>query len=254
MSIPFHTFINELKRKYESSKFLLSHKANVQLSFVESAIRDTTRTIPLRMAGAESISEAVMLAGKLGVDLDPTLGHGRLTALQSNSSNKFTCVLDLSLAGMMDAFSRVSGMKVHSLQSAYDSHQLTWQGDVMNASVSVSVKSNAKTVKTLIGAFCVIELASGDRLPTAISKAEIRQLAELSNLSPDALLDDFALKHVFKRALKTLVTPSNSQLSTLQQATKLIDINLFEQSKLTKGRIYEPLHYTENDSTQLQTA
>ncbi|MEF1300568.1 hypothetical protein QTO17_01385, partial [Vibrio owensii] len=63
-----------------------------------------------------------------------------------------------------------------------------------------------------------------------------------------------ALKYVFKRALKTLVAPSNSQLSALQQATKLIDINLFEQSKLTKGRIYEPLHYTENDSTQLQTA
>jgi recombinational DNA repair protein RecT len=200
MSISFHKFIFELKIKYESSQFSLSQKTNAQLSFAESVIRDTSRTIPLRMAGTESISEAVMLAGKLGIDLDPTLGHARLMAIQTNSLNK----------------------------TAYDSRQLRLQGDVMNA--SVSVKSNTNTAKTLIGAFCVIELASGDRLPTAISKAEIHQLAELSNLLPDALPDDFALKHVFKRALKTLVTPSNSQLSALQQATKLIDINLFEKN------------------------
>ncbi|HFI9381217.1 TPA: hypothetical protein ACGSTL_001372 [Vibrio parahaemolyticus] len=251
MGVPLRFFIKDLKKKYEDSNFALSQQSEKQIGFVASAIRDTSAKLPLRMAGTESITDAVLLAGKLGVDLDPSLGNARLTALKSPSTNNICCVLDLSLSGMLDAFSRVDGMKLYTLKSAHHGHQLAWKGDVMNASVSEGINTNQKTPQTLIGAICVIEVATGDRLPTTISKSEIAKLAELSNLSIESLPDDFALKHVFKRALKTLPCPANTQLGALQQATKLIDINLFEQSKLLNCKLSKPLKDMDYKLTQM---
>lgn len=226
MTKPFRELISELEVKYATSSFLLSKYAGTQKGYVEAAIRDTSCSLPLRMAGAESITDAVMLAGKLGVNLDPSKGLAELAAFQSSRTKTIGCVLNLSLEGMMDAFSRVNGMKVHSLQSANDSHQLNWKVNELNA--SVSVPKNPKSAHNSTGAICVIELDTGDRIPTVIRQDEIIQLAKLANLSPNSVSEDFALKQVFKRALKTLVSPSNSQLNYLQQAAKLIDIYLFE--------------------------
>lgn len=224
MSHRFQSFMTSLESTYSAISTLPSCNPSTEIQFIEEQLRASEGAIKLSDASPESIFEAVTFAAKLNISLAPHLGFARLKAVKARDGS-IECALDLSLPGMLDAFSRVEEMEVYRLMIATKDSPIGWQGDVMKSAAEMPEKVSRHSEPT--GAVCIIQLKSGDLLPTTLKMTEINELARLSGVAPDAITPEFAKRHVLKRALKTLIAPTGSQLSALQQVVRRVDMSLF---------------------------
>lgn len=224
MSHRFQSFMTSLESTYSAISTLPSSNPSTEIKFIEEQLRSSKGAIKLSDASPESIFDAVTFAAKLNITLAPHLGLARLKAVKARDGS-IECALDLSLPGMLEAFSRVEEMVVYRLMIATKDSPIGWQGDVMKTTAEMPVKVSRHNEPT--GAVCIIKMKSGDFLPTTLKMSEINELARLSGVSPDAITPEFAKRHVLKRALKTLIAPTGSQLSALQQVVRSVDMSLF---------------------------
>ena len=227
MNISFNKIITKLRSEYATSNTNPANHSGLEIKFIESMLLAEVGGNSLSHTSAERITEAVILAAKMGVSLNPSLRLARLRTFTENDG-QHAWVLDLSLNGMLDALNRVEGMCIDKLCVIHQNEKVSWSGDVMHSAISpVLTPGNPEEA---YGALCVIRLACGDLLPTTISHQEIEELADLLGIDNKQIPSDFSKYHVLKRALKCLLPPVNSQLSLLLQVTHLSDRNLFRSS------------------------
>lgn len=224
MSHRFQSFMASLEKTYSMISAGTKCTPSSEIQFIEEQIRTSEGAIKLSDASPESIFDAVTFAAKLNVSLAPHLGLARLVPIRA-LDGEVECALELSLAGMLDAFSRVEGMEVYRLMVASKNSPLPWKGDVMNSTAEIPEWSARHS--ELTGAVCVIKLDSGDLLPTTLKMCEVYELARLAGVEANAITPEFAKYHALKRALKTLIAPTGGQLSALQQVARRIDMSLF---------------------------
>ena len=216
MNTPINTFLVGLLHSYANDEATSSRHAARELGFVGLYLIENTDKDTLESSQTMSIERAVTLAIKMGVSFDPSL---KLASLRShcdptNGSEEY--ILILSLNGLLDAFSRVNGMTIDKL-SVITNEALSVRGDVMSNTHSLPLPEREQAESVPRGAVCVIKLAGGDSLPTTMNEAEVKEIAQLAGIE-GSISHDFIKYHIIKRAIKTLVSPVNSQLSLLQQA------------------------------------
>lgn len=227
MQSHYNQFVSEIRDLYENTPFNGLLNATYELQKMHALIPNLERSHTMAPSTRDSIIQAISHAAKLGLSLCPDKGLATLSMFKP-VNNGVEFYLDVSLVGIEVTMSRIRECTISTLDVVTGDDGISWNGNVFGATFPVRAPVKNEMLK---GAICIIEVPNHDQLVTTITIRELKELSRLSCGDLKALTPDFAKRHVFKRALKTLIAPPQSLLSELQQATKSLDIALFSHDR-----------------------
>lgn len=225
MKSHYQNLIEDIKNVYNENSINGLLNTKVEVEFIHQLVPNLERSHVMGSDTIESLITAITHVARLGLTLSPEKGLASLTAYNAtNNSQEY--YINVSLAGIEATMSRVNEYKITTLDVVTGDEGISWNGNVLGTNTAVRPPVKSEMIK---GAICIIEVPCGDQLLTTITINELKELSRLSTGDLKALTPDFAKRHVFKRALKSLIAPPCSVLSDLQKATKSIDLALFSK-------------------------
>ncbi|HHY0525284.1 TPA: hypothetical protein ACVU4L_001939 [Vibrio parahaemolyticus] len=227
MKSHYQNLMSDIRGVYNQFAYNATLNSDLEIEFLHNLVPDLERSHAMTGTTLESLIQAISHAAKLGLTLSPDKGLATLSAI-TTPNNSLEYYLDVSLAGMEVTMSLTTEYKLASLDVVTGDDGICWSGDTFGTKCAVRAPVKNEMIK---GAICIIEVPNGDSLVTTITIRELKELSRLSCGDLNALTPEFAKRHVFKRALKTLIASPRSLMSELQQATKDIDIALFNHNR-----------------------
>ncbi|HBC3404752.1 TPA: hypothetical protein KDY05_002027 [Vibrio parahaemolyticus] len=227
MKSHYQNLMSDIRGVYELFSKNATLNTDLEIKYLHNLIPDLERSHAMTGGTLESLIQAISHAAKLGLTLSPDKGLATLSAI-TTSNNSLEYYLDVPLAGIKVTMSRITEYKLAYLDVVTGDDGIGWSGDVFGTNCPAKAPVKNEMIK---GAICIIEVPNGDSLVTTITIRELKELSRLSSGDLKSLSPEFAKRHVFKRALKNLIAPPRSLMSELQQATKDIDIALFNHNR-----------------------